>query len=67
MMDKNLNKVTKLLQEKGVDCKTVYAAESEQICAAAIQENRIFVTSNMKLFNKKIAMPRVCLFYKSSP
>lgn len=67
MLDKNLNKLQKLMKEKGIDAKTINTKESDQICAAAIQENRIFITSNLKLFNKKLQMPRCCLFYKSSP
>ncbi len=67
-MDKNLFKVAKMLQEKKVDCKIMDSSfDSEAICAQAVKDNRILITSNLKLFNKKVALPRVCIAYKASP
>lgn len=68
IIDKNLFKVGKMLQEKKVDCKIPEKdVDSEQICAIAVKENRIFITSNLRLFNKKLSLPRCCIAYKTSP
>jgi hypothetical protein len=68
MVDKNLSKLAKKLQEKGIDCvDPTDTQDSEKICGRAIAENRIFITSNLRLFNKKGAMPRCCVHYKDSP
>lgn len=67
LVDKHLFKVGRLMQEKGIDVNVSEDLESEQLCALAIKENRIFVTSNLKMFNKKISIPRCCLNFKASP
>lgn len=65
--DKSCAKLGRVLRQRGIDCKTMEDAnDSNQACAAAVQENRIFVTSNLKLFNQKLSMPRCCVFYKSN-
>ena len=66
-MDKNLVKVGRMMQSKGIDCKIYDGMDSDQICEKAIKENRVFVTSNLKLFNKKVSMPRCCIHFKASP
>ncbi len=56
------------MQEKQIDCKIMDAdCDSEIICAQAVKENRIFITTNLKLFNKKVQIPRCCIAYKASP
>jgi uncharacterized protein with PIN domain len=67
IVDKGLFKVGRMLQEKKIDCKILDHVDSEAICAQAIKDNRIFITTNLKLFNKKVQLPRCCLAYKSSP
>ena len=56
IVDRNLSRLAKMLQEKGVDCMIPdqsYSQDSEQICSKALETDRIFITSNLKLFNKK--------------
>ena len=67
VVDKYLSKVAKLISNKGYDCKILDRAEPEEVVACAVKENRVFLTSNMKFFNKKVTIPRGCLHYKASP
>lgn len=41
--------------------------DSNAICTQAVKENRIFVTSNLKVFNSKLQVPRCCVHFKASP
>lgn len=48
--------------EKKIDCKFLEEIkDTDIICQVAVKENRIFLTTSSKTFNKKISMPRVCL------
>lgn len=68
IVDKNLSKLARKLQDGGIDCvDPTDTADSEKICGRAIADNRIFITSNLKLFNKKGVMSRCCVHYKDSP
>ena len=67
IVDKNLNKLARMLQEKNIDCVIPDTTDSEKICARALEQDRIFITSNLKLFNRKNAMNRCCVHYKDSP
>ncbi len=66
IVDKFLSKVANAIRSKGYDCKVV-DAEPEAICAQAVKENRIFLNTNIKFFNKKTTIPRGCLHYKAGP
>jgi hypothetical protein len=61
-----LSKVAKMMQEKGVDVLLV-DTDGEGIAHLAAAENRIMLTDNLKLFNAKSSIPRVCLHYKAKP
>lgn len=60
-------KLGKLLQDKGIDCKIVETTDLEAVCAQAIEESRVYLTSNMKMFKKKISMQIGLLANKASP
>lgn len=68
IVDKNLTKLARMLQEKGIDCRIpTDTNDSEKICSRALEEDRIFITSNLKLFNRKSVMNRCCVHYKDNP
>lgn len=70
IVDKNLFKLGKLLNERKIDCMIPdqqQSKDSELICAKAIEMDRIFITSNLKLFNKKNVLKRCCVHYKDNP
>jgi uncharacterized protein with PIN domain len=67
IVDKSLTKLAFLLQEKGIDCLIPDSQDSEQICSKALEKDRIFITSNLKLFNRKSVMNRCCVHYKDDP
>ena len=67
MVDRNLSKLGQILQEKGIDCAITQLNDSEQICSKALEQDRIFITSNLKLFNRKSVMNRCCVHYKDNP
>ena len=68
IVDKHLAKVGYMLRDNGCDVKIMPKdTDSEIVCAEAVKDNRIFVTSNLKLFNKKLSMLRCCLHYKANP
>jgi uncharacterized protein with PIN domain len=67
IVDRNLKKLGYLLREIGVDCSIPDLNDSEQICSKALEQDRIFVTSNLKLFNRKSVMNRCCVHYKDNP
>lgn len=67
IVDKNLNKLARMLKDNGIDCIVPDTSDSEKICAYALEKDRIFITSNLKLFNRKNAMNRCCVHYKESP
>lgn len=67
IVDKNLNKLARMLQEKNVDCLIPETNDSERICSIALEKDRIFITSNLKLFNRKNAMNRCCVHFRDSP
>jgi uncharacterized protein with PIN domain len=67
IVDKNLSKVGRMISDRGYDCKVVDNADLEKVCEMAIREDRVFLTSNLKIFNKKVQMPRGCLHYKANP
>jgi uncharacterized protein with PIN domain len=53
IVDKSLPKLGRRLNSKGIDCKIIEnEKDSNKIMDIAIKENRIFVTSNFKVFNK---------------
>jgi len=66
IVNQYLSKVAKMIQEKGYDCLVV-DTDGESIAHLAVQENRVMLTDNLKLFNKKITIPRGCLHYKAKP
>lgn len=67
IVDKNLVKLGKMLQENKIDCMITNFGDSEKICSKALELDRVFVTSNLKLFNKKSVMNRCCVHFKDSP
>jgi uncharacterized protein with PIN domain len=68
IVDQNLSKVANLLKENNVDCKVLEdSADTNQISFIAAQENRIFITNNLKVYEKKQGQPRGCLFARSNP
>lgn len=67
LVDKNLTKLGRLLQEKGIDCIVTDLQDSEQICSKCLEMDRVLITSNLKLFNKKSVMNRCCVHFKDSP
>lgn len=68
IVDKNLPALAKILNQNGIECLFLEGAkDSEQICLAAVKHNKIFVTSNLKLFNKKISQQRFCVHFRSNP
>jgi uncharacterized protein with PIN domain len=67
VVDKSLAKVGKMLRENGITCVIVDSDDKYAACAQAIKENKIFLTNNLKAFNKKLSVPAGCLHYKASP
>ena len=68
IVDKNLTKLARMLQERGIDCEIPHdTQDSEKICSRALEKDRIFITSNLKLFNRKSVMNRCCVHYKDNP
>lgn len=49
IVDKYLSKVARMIQEKGYDCKIVDAPK-ETIVKTAIEENRVYLTTDKKFF-----------------
>jgi uncharacterized protein with PIN domain len=66
-VDKYLGKLARLLDSRGVDCKVIQQADADLACATAVKENRVFLTSNLKVFNSKQGVPRGCLHYQDTP
>jgi len=66
IVDRNLDKLGKMLQEKGVKCIITNLQDSENICAKALEEDAVFITSNLKLFNRKNSMNRCCVHFKDN-
>ena len=66
-VDKHLAKLAKMLNQRDVDCKVIEIADSDLACATAVKENRVFLTSNLKVFNQKQGVPRGCLHYQETP
>jgi uncharacterized protein with PIN domain len=67
IMDKYLSKVGKMLWNKGFEVTVVDTNDGDEVCAQAIKENRIFLTNNLKISNKKVSVPRGCLHFKAPP
>lgn len=67
IVDRNLNKLGNILKEKGIECIIPESNDSEQICSKALEKDKIFITSNLKLFNRKSVMNRCCVHYKDNP
>ena len=68
IVDKSLPKLGRILTQHGIDCRIIEnVSDSNLIMLEAIKENRIFVTSNLKLLHKKIAMLRCCVHYRANP
>jgi len=61
-----MHKLGRMLQEKGIDCLIHNVDDSENICSKALETDRIFVTSNLKLFNRKSVLNRVCVHFKDN-
>lgn len=66
IVNQYLSKVARMIQDKGYDCMIV-DTDGESIAHLAVQENRVMLTDNLKLFNKKITIPRGCLHFKAKP
>lgn len=66
IVDKYLSKIAQTINSKGYDCKVI-DAEPEALCALAVKENRIFLSTNSKFFKKKVTIPRGLLHHKASP
>jgi uncharacterized protein with PIN domain len=66
IVDKNLEKLGEFLKAKNIDCLITDLKDSEQICSKALETNRVFITSNLKLFNKKSVMNRCCVHFKDN-
>jgi hypothetical protein len=45
----------------------VDTAESEVAFSFAVKENKVFITTNLKVFNQKGGVPRGCLHYQETP
>ena len=67
MVDRNLHKLGILLKDKGIDCIIPDSNDSEQICNKCLEKDRIFLTSNLKLFNRKAVIWKCCVHYKDNP
>lgn len=67
IVDRNLQKLCKILQDNKIDCIQIDSQDSEYICNKAMEKDRVFITSNLKLFNRKSVMNRCCVHYKDSP
>lgn len=67
IVDKNLVALGHMLQDKGIDCLVTNLKDSEVICSKALEQDRVFVTCNLKLFNKKSVMNRCCVHFKDNP
>jgi uncharacterized protein with PIN domain len=67
VVDSNLAKLGKMLQQKGVDCKILTAAESGIASQIAHKENRVYITSNLRVFNQSGTVPRGCVHFKATP
>ena len=64
--DTNVTKLGEVLKEKGINCITGASTDSEQICSIALENDYILITSNLKLFNRKSVLNRVCVHYKDN-
>jgi len=67
VVDRNLHKLCRMLKDKGINCIQLDLSDSEQICSKAMEMDRIFITSNQKLFNRKSVMNRVCVHFRDNP
>jgi uncharacterized protein with PIN domain len=67
VVDSNLAKVGKMIQQRGVDVKILASSDAVQTCYVAFKENRVFLTTFLNVFNKKGGVPRGCLHYKATP
>ncbi len=68
MVDKNLFRIGKMLQDRKIYCHIPdQGLDSETICKNAMNDNRVFITTNLKLFNKKLTVPMCCVAFKASP
>ena len=67
VVDSNLAKVGKMIQQRGLDVKILQSSDAEQACYIAVKENRVFLTTFLNVFNKKVGVPRGCLHFKSPP
>ena len=56
------------MQKNNINCKIPpFRATSDDACNTAVKENRIFVTNNFHLFNKKLVMLRCLVNKKAGP
>ena len=67
IMDKYLSKVGKMLQQKGIDSKIIDSDDANLISSQAVKEGRVYLTNNIKQFNKKVSISCGCLHFKASP
>lgn len=59
--------ISKFIRESGFDCISLdRTATTEDIIKAAKAQDRILITSNVKIFNKKMPVKKVCI-KKGSP
>ena len=64
--DTDLRNLGELLKEKGINCVVGASEDSEKICSIALENDYILITSNLKLFNSKSVLNRVCVHYKDN-
>lgn len=67
IMDKYLSKVGNMLTQKGLNAVVVDTEDAAIVSAQAVKENRVYLTNNIKHFNKKVSMPCGCLHYRATP
>ena len=67
IMDKYLSKVGKMLEQKGYNALVLDTEDAAIVSSQAVKENRVYLTNNIKHFNKKVSMPCGCLHFRASP
>lgn len=68
VVDVYLAKLGVIMQKNNINCKIPpFRATSDDACNTAVKENRILVTNNFHLFNKKLVMLRCLVNKKAGP
>ena len=65
-MDKNMVNLSYLLRNRGIICIDTTSKLPQDNCIVAMNSEKIFVTSDPKLFNEKICMKICCVSKKDS-